>query len=290
MTMTQSSFHVHTLGLLLALGLAVPQEPELLSAELTQAKVAAFERYVKATEARIDAELKRPGAFLYVGGLSEAKRAAAQAALKRGEIYMERMQTRDASGHEMEAPDALIHHWMGAVFVPCATLKEAMELVQDYDRHQDIYKPEVVRSKLVSRNGNDFKIFYRLRKKKVITVTLNTDHDVHYFLVDDKHCYSRSYTRRIQEVADADKPTEKEKPVGMDSGFLWRLYSYWRFEEKDGGIYIECESISLTRNIPWIVSPIVKPFVTEIPRESLRMTMGSTRSALVAKAPASCRQ
>ena len=290
MNMTQSSFHVHTLGLLLALGLAVPQEPELLSAELTQAKAAAFDLYVKATEARIDAELKRPGAFLYVDGLPEAKRAAAQAALKRGEIYMERMQTRDASGHEMEAPNALIHHWMGAVFVPCATLKEAMELVQDYDRHQDIYKPEVVRSKLVSRNGNDFKIFYRLRKKKVITVTLNTDHDVHYFTVDATHCYSRSYTTRIQEVADADKPTEKEKPVGMDSGFLWRLYSYWRFEEKEGGIYIECESISLTRNIPWIVSPIVKPFVTEIPRESLRMTMGSTRSALVAKAPASCRQ
>jgi len=160
--MTQSSFHVRTLGLLLALGLAVPQEPELLSAELTQAKVAAFDLYVKATEARIDAELERPGAFLYADGLPESKRATALAALKRGEIYMERMQARDASGHEMEAPNALIHHWMGAVFVPCATLKEAVELVQDYDRHQDIYKPEVLRSKLVSHNGNDFKIFYRL--------------------------------------------------------------------------------------------------------------------------------
>jgi len=288
--MTQSLFHVRTLGLVLMVGLAVPQEPELLSAELTQAKVAAFDLYVKATEARIDAELKRPGAFLYVAGLPEAKRAAALAALKRGEIYMGRLQNRDASGKEMEAPGALIHHWVGAVFVPCATLKEAMELVQDYDRHQDIYKPEVLRSKLVSHNGNDFKIFYRLRKKKVITVTLSTDHDVHYFPVDDKHCYSRSYSTRIQEVADADKPTEKEKPVGNDSGFLWRLYSYWRFEEKDGGIYIECESISLTRDIPWIARWIVGPMVTDIPKESLRMTMGSTRTALLAKASASCRQ
>ncbi|MGH6628442.1 MAG: hypothetical protein ACREB3_01790 [Burkholderiales bacterium] len=290
MTMTHSSFHIHTLGLLLTFGLAAPQEPELLSAELKPPTVAAFDLYVKATEARIDSELKRAGAFLYVDGLIGAKRAATREALKRGEIYMERMRTRDAAGHEMEAPDALIHHWMGAVFIPCATLKEAMELVQDYDRHQDIYKPEVVRSKLVQRDGNDFKIFYRLRKKKVITVTLSTDHDVHYFPVDATHCYSRSYTTRIQEVADADKPAEKEKPAGMDSGFLWRLYSYWRFEEKDGGIYIDCESVSLTRDIPWIVSPIVKPFVTEIPRESLRMTMGSTRNALQAKAPASCRQ
>jgi len=288
--MTQSSIPLHTFGLLLALGLAVPQEPEVLSAELKPATVTAFDRYVKATEARIDAELKRPGAFLYVDGLPAPRREQALATLKRGEIYMERLSLHDTTGQDIKAPDALMHHWMGAVFVPCATLEEAMELVQDYDRHQDIYKPEVVRSKLVSRNGNDFKIFYRLRKKKVITVTLNTDHDVHYFPVDAAHCYSRSYTTRIQEVADADKPTEKEKPVGKDSGFLWRLYSYWRFEEKDGGIYVECESVSLTRDIPWIVSPIVKPFVTDIPKESLRMTMGSTRSALLAKAPASCKQ
>jgi hypothetical protein len=114
-------------------------------------------------------------------------------------------------------------------------------------------------------------------------VTLDTDHDVHYFEVDATHAYSRSYTTRIQEVANAGKPDEFEKPVGKDSGFLWRLYSYWRFEEKDGGVYVECESVSLTRDIPWIVSPIVKPFVTDIPKESLQMTMGSTRRALLAE-------
>ncbi|MFB3923646.1 MAG: hypothetical protein ACE145_18125 [Terriglobia bacterium] len=286
--MMQSSLPIYVLGL--SLVFTAPQEPELLSADLTPEKVEGFERYVKATEARIDAELKRPGAFLYMEGLPEPKRAAALATLKRGEIYMERLRTRDAAGREMEAPSALIHHWTGAVFVPCVTLKQALGLVQNYDRHQDIYQPEVVRSKLVQRNGNDFKIFYRLRKKKVITVTLSTDHDVHYFPVDATHCYSRSYTTRIQEVADADKPTEKEKPVGHDSGFLWRLYSYWRFEEKDGGVYIECESISLTRDIPWIARWIVGPMVTDIPKESLQMTMGSTRRALMADAPASCRQ
>jgi hypothetical protein len=192
----------------------------------------------------------------------------------------------DQSGHEVKAPDALIHHWVGAVFVPGATLPQVLALVQDYDRHQKIYLPEVVRSKLVSRSGNDFKIFYRIRKKKVITVTLDTDHDVHYFPVDATHCYSRSYTTRIQEVEDADKPTEREKPIGQDSGFLWRLHSYWRFEQKDGGVYVECESISLTRDIPWMASWLIKPFVTEIPKESLQMTMGSTRRALLEEAAA----
>jgi hypothetical protein len=279
--MSHASLHAHTLGILLVMGLAVPQEPEVLSAELKPATVEAFDRYVMATEARIDAEMQRPDDFLYVEGLPEPRRAQAMAALKSGQVYMERLKTRDSSGHEIEAPDGLIHHWMGAVFIPGATLRQTLKLVQDYDRHQDIYLPEVVRSKLLEHHGNDFKIFYRLRKKKVITVTLDTDHDVHYFQIDATHVYSRSYTTRIQEVANADKPGEFEKPVGKDGGFLWRLDSYWRFEEKDGGVYVECESVSLTRDIPWIVSPIVKPFVTDIPKESLQMTMGSTRRALL---------
>lgn len=277
-------FHVSPLtvkvAILLPLAMLAPQEPEILSAELQPATIEAFERYARATEARIDKDVTRPGAFLYVEGLPEPRRSQIRAMLQRGEVFMERLETRDASGRAMKAPDALIHHWIGAVFIPDTDLEHTLELVQDYDRHQDIYKPEVVQSRLVRRSGNNFKIFYRLRKHKVITVTLNTDHDVYYMPVDATHWQSRSYSTRIQEVEDAGKPTEREKPVGKDGGFLWRLYSYWRFEQMDGGVYIECESISLTRDIPLLVSWIVKPFVTDIPKESLQMTLGSTRKAL----------
>ncbi len=286
--MLRGSINSAVTAFFLALGVLVAQEPEVLSAELKPATSEAFERYARATEARIDREILRPSAFLYTEGLTGPRRDTVRALLQRGQVLMERLHTRDASGKELKAPDALIHHWVGAAFIPCVTLQQTLELVQDYDRHQDIYKPEVLRSKLVSRNGNDFKIYYRLRKKKVITVTLNSDHDVHYTLLSAQRAQSRSYTTRIQEVADADTPQEREKPVGNDGGFLWRLYSYWRFEEKDGGVYIECESISLTRDIPFMVSWIVKPFVTDIPKESLQMTMGSTRRALLANVSESC--
>jgi hypothetical protein len=274
----------------LTLGVLAAQEPQVMSAELKPATGAAFELYARATEARIDREISQQGDFLYTAGLPGPRRDAVRAMLQRGEVYMERVQTRDAAGKELKAPDALIHHWIGAAFIPCVTLQQTLALVQDYNHHQDIYKPEVLRSQLVSRNGNDFKIYYRLRKKKVITVTLNSDHDVHYVLVGSQRATSRSYTTRIQEVADADTPREREKPLGNDGGFLWRLYSYWRFEERDGGVYIECESISLTRDIPFMVSWIVKPFVTDIPKESLQMTMGSTRRALLANVSESCKQ
>jgi hypothetical protein len=270
-------------GFLLFLQLLALQSPEVLSADLKPGTLEAFSRYVQATEARIQKELTRPGAFLYVENLPEPRRSEVLQELRRGDVFMERLHMRDAAGREIEARDGIIHHWLGAVFIPGATLRQTLDLVQDYDHHQDFYKPEVLRSRLVSRQGNDFKIYYRLRKKKLITVTLNTEHDVHYFPVDSTHCYSRSYSTRIAEVASADTPQEREEPVGHDGGFLWRLNSYWRFEEKDGGVYVECESVSLTRDIPTGLGWLIRPFITGIPRESLQMTMGSTRLGVEAR-------
>jgi hypothetical protein len=270
------------LTILLAMEILGTQTPEVMGAELRPKTVEAFDRYVQFTEARINGKVSQTDKFLYADGLPPGRRAQVVAALKRGEIFMERLQTLDASGHKIEAPEAIIHHWLGAVFVPGANLRETIALMQDYNRHQDIYKPEVVRSRLLTHQGNDFTIYYRLRKKKLITITLNSNHDVHYFPVDSTHWYSRSYSTRIAEVADADTPNEYEKPIGHDGGFLWRINSYWKFEEKDGGVYIECESISLTRDIPTGLGWLIKPFVTSIPKESLEMTMGSTRAALAA--------
>jgi hypothetical protein len=270
-------------GFFLLLGAAAAQPQDAAATNLRKATEEGFTRYVQATEARIDKERARPGAFLYIEGLPEPRRSEALATLKQGEVYMEQLSTLDASGRPMTAPDGLIHHWMGAVFIPGATVAQVLALAQDYNHHQDYYQPEVVRSRLVSRDGNDFKIFYRLRKKKVITVTLNTDHDVHYFPVSSTRAYSRSYSTRIAQVENAGRPTEREKPVGQDGGFMWRLNSYWRFDAREGGVYVECESISLTRDIPAGLAWLIKPFITGIPRESLRMTMGSTRTAVHAR-------
>jgi len=270
------------LATLLALHLQVAPTRGVSNVELKPETVQAFDRYVQLTEARIHGEVSAPEKFLHLDELPPERRTRALADLQRGEVVMERLHTKDRSGQTIEAPGGLIHHWLGVVFVPGATLQQTLTLMEDYNHHQDIYKPEVVRSRLVSRQDNIFKIYYRLRKKKVITVTLDTNHDVHYFPVDSKHWHSRSYSTRIAEVVDAGTPNEREKPVGHDGGFLWRINSYWKFEEKDGGVYIECESISLTRDIPTGLGWLIKPFVTGIPEASLQMTMGSTRAALEA--------
>ena len=133
----------------------------------------------------------------------------------------------------VRVPNGLIHDWIGAEFVPATNLKKTLSLIQDYDNHKNIYKPEVIASRLISHRGNDFRISLRLLKKKIMTVVLDTDHEVHYRSLDPKRWVCRSYTTRIAEVEHAGTPKERVLLPDTGYGFLWRLYSYWRFQEQE---------------------------------------------------------
>ncbi len=268
---------------LLALHVLAAGAHGIIAADLRPQTAEGFSRYVQATEKRIDKELAQPQRLLYIDGLADTPRKEILTSLRDGQAFMQRLETRDDSGRVMTTPGGLIHHWIGDVFIPGVSLGEVLDMVEDYNHHQEIYKPEVVRSRLVARNGNDFKVEMRFRKKKVITVTLSTEHDVQYAEIDSNHWYSRSVSTRIAEVENADKPDEREKPVGHDGGFLWRINSYWRFVERDGGVYVECESVSLTRDIPPGLGWLIKGFVTSVSRQSLEHTLKSTRNGALAR-------
>ncbi len=251
------------------------------SAEQSPATREAFDRYVRITEARISTELTPGGAFLWPDKLHGGERDGAYAALRRGEIQIERVATLD-HGQEIFCPRGMIHHWVGIVFVPGATLDQTLRMVQDYDHHAEVYAPDVVRSKLISRSGDNFRVFMRFRRKKIVTVVLDTEHDVRYQRLDATRAASRSVSTRIQEVHDAGAPDERDLPEGEGGGFLWRINSYWRFQERDGGTYVQCESVSLTRDIPTGFGWLIGPFVESIPRESLRFTLEAARNHLEA--------
>lgn len=254
-----------------------------LIAELKPATVSAFDQYVKLAEARIDAEVRRPLAFLYLDTLAEARRKSAEAAVRRGEIVIEALKG-PAAGERIEIPDGRVHHWLGVGFIPGAGLDEAVKLLQDYDRHAEIYRPAVQKSKTLERDGDRFRVFLRFYQKKMtVAVTVNSEHEAAFFRPAADRVHSRIRSTRIAEVEDAGTAGEREKPVGQDGGYLWRLYTYWRFLERDSGTYIQCESITLTRDIPFGLGWLIGPFVTSIPRESLTFTMERTRQALTGR-------
>ena len=246
-----------------------------VAADLQPRTVAAFDRYVRVTEARATGDAR----FLWLDTLPESLQRARREEVRRGTLLIERLTTRDGGG-EMPIPDGLVHHWVGMVFVPGATVDRALALLQDYNRHAEIYQPAVAQSRLLARDGDAFRVHLRFVMKKVITVVVNSEHDARFSRDRPGRAQGRIYSTRIAQVEEAGMPNEREMPVGRDGGYLWRLYTYWRLLEQDGGTYVQCESISLTRGIPAGFGWLIRPFVSSIPRESLEFTLTTTRTAL----------
>jgi len=238
-----------------------------------------FDRYAAATTERVKRQSQPTGSFLYLQHASTDNGAAALARLRSGEIIYEHLETLAGDGEELEIRDGLVHHWLGAAFVPGVGVDEALELIQSSDTHAEIY-PEVEESRSLSKNGDTHRSFMRFRKHKVITVVMNTEHEARYVCVTPERAYSMSRTTRIQEVRDADTSDERELPEGEGHGFMWAMNSYWRFLERDGGVYIESESITLTRTIPFLLRWLVGPFVNDVPRQSLQSLLEITRNEL----------
>jgi len=239
----------------------------------------AFERYLALTEARNAAELSRASGLLWIDALPEAERKAAYEALKRGEVKMQKLETRE-NGAAIPCPGGLIHHWAGAVFIPGAKLDDVLHILEDYDHHAQYFAPDVEGSKIESRDGDYFKVFLRFRRHKVITVVLNTEHEVRYFRDAAGQAHSRSSAVRISQVENPGSSTEREKTPGDDDGFLWRMETWWRMREGDGGVYVQSEVASLTRDIPTGLGWLIRPFVTGIPKETLTFTLEATRKAV----------
>jgi hypothetical protein len=238
----------------------------------------AFDNYVTTAEARVTQARGKSVTFLRIDSLPDAQRADAMARLRQGEVVIEKQGQTPS-----EVPDGLIHDWVGMVFIPKVKVAQVLAFIQDYDHSATYYSPDVMQSRLISHKGDDFQVFMRLRKKKAVTVVLDTEYKVHYAHLDAAHQYSFSRSTQVKEIADPGTKSEHALDASQNHGFMWRLNSYWAFEQVEDGVLIECEAISLTRDIPGGLAWMIGPFVNSIPRESLQFTLDATRKALQAK-------
>lgn len=250
------------------------------ASELKPEAAAGFDRYVHLTEKRMRADLQPSRTFLWADGLPEERRASVQAQLQRGEVVSARLKTTDSTD-EIRTPGALIHHWVGTVFIPGASLRQVLATAEDYDQDSRYFSPQVLKSKTLEHNGEDYKVYLRLARKKIVTVVFDTEYEVHYEVLANNRAQSVSHSTRIAEVAHPGEPGERQIAPGKDAGYLWRLNSYWRYDETGRGVYVQCEVISLSRDIPAGLGWLISPLVESIPRESLEFTLRSTRAAVL---------
>ena len=246
---------------------------------LRAATVQAFGRYLANVEAD-HARTLREGPFLWTDGLSGTERTEALVKLKAGQVQMRRLSTK-AGGRDPDVPGGMIHDWQGIVFIPGAKLDDVLRVLENYNQHATYFAPDVEKSYIESHDGAHYRVFMRFRRQKVVTVVLDTDQDIRYFRDSAERAHSRSSAVRIAQVENPGEPDEREKPPGNDDGFLWRMETWWRMEERDGGVYVQNEAVTLTRDIPTGLGWLIEPFITNIPKETLEFTLQSLRKAVL---------
>jgi hypothetical protein len=252
------------------------------SAELKSPTVAAFERYQQVAESNIQQEVSSPDRFLHVFHGDDAQRDRIDRSLRRGDVIVERLRATE-NGHRIDIPDGMVHHWIASIFVPDVDLGTAVAVLQDFDRHAALFKPNIAQSRVLEHDGDRFRLALRFYMKKIVSVTVDTQSVAEFTPRGPDRETSAIRSVRVNEVEYAGTPQEHQKPDGHGGGYMWRMNTYWRFLQRDGGTYIECEALTLSRGIPTGLGWLIGPLVTSIPRDMLTSAMQATRRSLVAK-------
>lgn len=250
----------------MALGIAVAGFRSAV-AEPKPAALSGFNSYIAQVEGRLEQQHRSPAGFIV---------PADEARLRRGEQIVEQVTPPGGS----DLPGAMLHHWRGTAFAPGATAADFERLMKDFTNYPKVYAPQVVQTRILSEQHDHFQVLMRTQQKHVITVVMELTLDVTFGRRDAAHGYSLSRSTKVSEIKSPGSGDERELRQKEDHGFLWRLNTYWSYEERDGGLYMQIESVSLSRSVPEGLGWAIKPFVESVPRESLEFTLRSTTNAL----------
>ncbi len=246
--------------------------PSLLRAEPSAAAIRMFSAYAAGVEQRLAEQHRSDAAFLAQPDGDPAQTADR---LRRGAVILVHIPSPSNS-----VTGALLHHWRATAFAPGATAAAFERLIRNFKAYPQHFAPDVMQAAAVTSGPNTTLMRMRVRQRHVITVVLDGTYDVSFGELDRRHGYSISRSVHIDEIADAGTPREHVLSPADEHGFLWRQNTYWSFEERDGGLYLQVESISLTRDIPHGLGWAVRPYIESIPRESLEFTLRSACNAI----------
>ena len=257
----------------LSLLLAVPK---YVAADAPAEAALAFDSYVRSVEACLAQQHQSKQTFLAQPAELPSGNATR---LRRGDLIVENLSA--SGGTELQG--ALLHHWRGTAFAAGATPADFEQLMKNFNAYPQRFSPQVIRATSVAEQSGHFHASLRVRQMHLITVVMDTAYDVNFQQLDSQHGYSISRSTKIAEIESPGSSAERALSSGEEHGFLWRQNTYWSYEERDGGLYMQIESVSLTRSVPRGLRWIVAPFVESVPRESLEFTLRSVCTAIERK-------
>jgi hypothetical protein len=254
-------------------GLAATAAP-IPMARLTPESLAGWDKYIAATDVRMSRELSDRTRFL--ASDFEADGRTRRATIAAGTILVDQVNTLGPNGADIEVPLAMIHHWRGEVLIPGVRLNELMtKLLAGPPGAKQ--QEDVLESRILERGPDRLKIYLKVQRTKFVTVVYNTEHEVRFSRQGAIRATSTSRATKIAELENPGTASERELPQGDDSGYMWRWNSYWRYEEVQGGVIAECESVSLSRDVPSVLRYLAGPLIRSTARESMERTLTALR-------------
>jgi len=227
---------------------------------------AGWEAYITATEARVSRE--RGGAI------------PSRPGVERGEVFIEQVKTSGPSG-ELKVPDAAVHDWRGTVLVPGARVEDVVSRLER--EPPDTKQEDVLSSSVLELRPGWMKVAVRVHRKLILSAVFDTEHEVTFERHGASRASSWSRATKIVEIADAGTPKERPKGEKEDRDLLWKWHAYWRYEQVEHGVVVECESVTLSRPVPMLLKPIAGPLVSKVARESMERSLIALRERF--KAP-----
>jgi len=266
-----ASFGALKLGVMLLLA-ALLFPVEVHAAHLKAETVAAWDDYVQSVSSSLQDRVRPGGSFLWT-----YENPSRFANVHNGEIVVS-----PAPGPApLRVPGGLIHHWIAAAYFPNAKITDILQVTKDYDRYQEFYRPSVVASKTVAReDAGDYFSMRLMNKAFFLKTTLDADYRATNVHLDDRRFYSVSRTTRVQEIEDCNQPGEYRFPEGEGSGYIWKLFSIVRLEERGDGVYVEMEAVALSREVPAAMRFVVDPIVRRVSRNSMLTSLRQTEQAV----------
>jgi hypothetical protein len=247
--------------------------PVARTAELQAGTLAAWQAYLKQSDVQMQKRIESRGLFLW---MDESPDRAAR--VRRGEAVIAPV----AGKGTQDVPNGLVHHWIGAIFIPGATVDSLLAVVHDFDSYHRVYRPVVTSSRTLAcaDSKQEFQMVWQ-RKLLMVSAAMQGRYQAYDVMLDANRGYSVAEAVEVREIEGYRHSDERLLPPDTGNGFIWRIRSTARFEERDGGVYLELEAIALTRDIPASLAWMVNPLVNHLSVNSLTTTLRQTRDAVV---------
>lgn len=236
----------HLAGCLGALlGCAVLQASIVPLFHLDAPALQAFEKYVAQFERDVATPYEQNGKLW----IDDSACCARKGPFATGKPVVEPRENTDIAGGS-------IHHYSGAMHVSGATIASVRQIMQDYPNYPKYFKPDVAKGSGAKESDSSaadehFTSHLSLVQSTLwMAVSYDCAYDTHYRFFDPHRWESASTSASIREWRDPKNFSKGYYPEGDDHGFLWRTNTYWFVREKDDGIDLELDSMTLSRPVP----------------------------------------